>query len=309
MHAHPVVSICIAAVCLLVSAVSAEVVMSASDEAEPFRLTADARAQWDAQEHATIKYLQASQPASGADHEDLAKQLQNPVASLISVPLQYNVDFNGGPDDDGTRHVLNVQPVVPLTLNEDWNVIVRTIVPIIYQDGIVDDGGSSQFGLGDTTQSFFFSPKAPGPGGLIWGVGPAFLWPTATNDSLGGEQWGAGPTGLLLWQKGPWTYGALANHIWSYAGDDDRSDVSSTFLQPFFSHTNAKAFTLGINMETTYDWINEEWTVPINIFASQLVKIDKQPISFTLGARYYADAPPGGPEWGLRFVVTLLFPK
>ena len=246
---------------------------------------------------------------SSSDQEHLAKQLQNPVANLISIPFQYNVDFHGGPDDHGDRHVLNIQPVVPLSLNQDWNVIIRTIMPVIYQDGVVDDGGSSQFGFGDITQSFFFSPKHPTAGGLIWGVGPVFLWPTATNDSLGGERWGAGPTGLVLWQHGPWTYGMLANHIWSYAGDDDRTDVNATFLQPFISHTNKKAFTLGANLESTYDWTAEEWTIPINVFASQLVKFGDQPVSLTVGGRYYADAPPGGPEWGLRFVVTLLLPK
>src|SRR5688572_24544051 len=239
----------------------------------------------------------------------LAKQLQNPVASLISVPFQYNVDFNGGADDDGTRHVLNIQPVIPFSLNDDWNLIVRTIMPVIYQDDIVNDGGSSQFGFGDITQSFFFSPKKPTAGGMIWAVGPVFLWPTGTNDSLGGEQWGAGPTALLLWQKGPWTYGGLVNHIWSYAGDDDRGDISTTFLQPFLTHTNEKAFTLGVNLESTYDWENEEWTVPINVFASQLVKVAGRPTNFTLGVRDAADAPPDGPEWGLRFVVTLLYPK
>ena len=248
---------------------------------------------------------------TGGSDTDLAKQLQNPVASLISVPLQSNFDFgfDGPGGDDGWRYTLNVQPVIPFSLNEDWNLITRTIVPFIYQEDILDDGGSAQTGLGDTTQSFFFSPRRPGPGGLTWAAGPVFLWPTATNDSLGSEQWGVGPTGLALWQKGPWTYGVLANHLWSYAGDDDRADVNATFLQPFISHTWHGGFTLGLNTESTYDWNESQWTVPVIVNASQLVKLGKQPVSFGVGAKYYAESPDAGPEWGVRFIMTLLFPK
>jgi hypothetical protein len=144
------------------------------------------------------------------DADDLAKQLQNPVSSLISVPFQGNFDFNGDPNGNGRVWTTNIQPVIPITLNPDWNLIIRTILPVTYRDNITD---GQEFGLGDTTQSFFLSPLQPTAGGLIWGVGPAFLWPTATDDSLGTEKWGAGPTGVVLTQQGPWTIGLLANHI------------------------------------------------------------------------------------------------
>jgi hypothetical protein len=242
-------------------------------------------------------------------HEELAKKLQNPIANLISVPFQSNFDFGFGNDEHGWRYTLNIQPVIPITLTEALNLITRTIVPVIYQGDVVDDGGPSQFGLGDITQSFFFSPKKPAFGKLIWGIGPAFLWPTATNDSLGTEKWGAGPTGVALVQEGPWTIGLLVNHIWSYAGDDNRSDVNSTFLQPFVSHTWKSGFSLGVNTESTYDWEGDQWTAPINLFASQLVKFGKLPVNLEVGGRYYVEAPDGGPEWGLRFVVVILLPK
>jgi hypothetical protein len=135
------------------------------------------------------------------------------------------------------------------------------------------------------------------------------LLPTATDDVLGSGKFGLGPTAVLLKQDGPWTYGILANHIWSVAGDSDRADVSSTFLQPFLTYTTATKTTFGINTESTYDWEADEWTVPINVFVSQLLRIGGQPISLTLGGRYYAERPSGGPDWGLRFVVTFLFPK
>ncbi|UGY09659.1 transporter [Phyllobacterium pellucidum] len=239
---------------------------------------------------------------------DLAKKLSNPVAAMISVPFQANYDGGYGPED-GSKYTINIQPVIPFTLNEDWNVISRTILPVVWQDDIAGPSGH-QFGLGDTTQSFFFSPKKPGLGGVIWGVGPAFLLPTATDDLLGGEKWGAGPTGVVLKQEGPWTFGALANHIWSFAGDDDRSDVNATFLQPFLSYTTPDAWTFGINTESTYNWDEDQWSVPINLTVAKLVKFDKQPVSFTAGVRYWAESPENGPDgWGARFVVTFLFPK
>jgi hypothetical protein len=236
---------------------------------------------------------------------ELAKQLQNPVASLISVPFQNNFEFNLGPNDDGFKYTLNFQPVIPLSLGKDWNLIIRTIVPIISQDDVIP--GTSQSGLGDILQSFFFSPKKP-VGGLILGFGPAFLWPTGTDNFLGSEKWGAGPTGLVLKQTGGWTYGLLFNHLWSYAGDDQRDYVSATYLQPFISYTTTTKTTFGLNAESTYDWHDSQWTVPINFSISQLLKIGKMPISLALGAKVYAEGPSGAPDWGLRFVVTPLFP-
>lgn len=238
---------------------------------------------------------------------ELAKQLQNPIASLISVPIQNNFDWGAGPDGDGFQYKVNVQPVIPFALSEDWNLITRTILPIVYQEKIV--GTSSQSGLADTTESLFFSPSEPTKGGWVWGAGPVFLLPTATDDLLGAEQWGAGPTAVVLKQSRGWTYGALANHIWSFAGEDGREDVNATFLQPFLSYTTKTYTSFTLNTESTYDWGGDQWTVPINVMVQQLVKVGKQPIALQFGYRYYAAKPDDGPDWGLRFAVTLLFPK
>ncbi|MFK7850004.1 MAG: transporter [Akkermansiaceae bacterium] len=236
---------------------------------------------------------------------DLALKLSNPVADLISLPIQSNYDFGIGPGE-GTRWTTNVQPVIPISISSDWNVISRTILPIVDLEGVQLGGGGDATGLGDTLQSFFFSPKSSDP---IWGVGPVFLIPTATDSVLGGEKWGIGPTGVVLKQTGPWTYGALANHLWDFAGDSSRAGINATFLQPFVSYATPQATTYTLNLESTYDWQNDQWTVPVNFIVSQLVTFGNQPVQFFGGARYYVESPSGGPEWGLRFGLTFLFPK
>ena len=237
---------------------------------------------------------------------DLAKKLANPIANLVSVPFQFNYDGDIGPAD-GERYFVNVQPVVPLDLNKDWNLISRTILPLMYQDNVVR--GSDQSGLGDIVQSLFFSPKEA-VGGLTWGVGPVFLLPTATDDLLGAEKWGAGPTGVVLKQEGPWTYGGLVNHIWSFAGDSGRADISATFLQPFVGYTTPTATSYFLNLESTYDWKSETWSVPVNVGVNQLLSIGGQKMQIGGGLRYWAESPASGPEGiGARVNVIFLFPK
>jgi len=240
-----------------------------------------------------------------AQQAELVKKSLNPVASLVSMPFQNNWDFGIGPSD-AMKYTLNFQPVIPLTLNQDWNLITRTIVPTIYLESTAP-GVSSKFGLGDITQSFFLSPKEP-VSGWILGGGPALLYPAATDGALGAGKWGAGPTVVALRQEHGFTYGILANQIWSYAGWGGQN-VNATFLQPFFSYSLKTYTTFTVNTESTYDWNGQQWTVPVNFMINQMLKAGKQPLSLQLGYRYYADKPSGGPDWGVRFAVTLLFPK
>lgn len=254
-------------------------------------------------------FISVSPTAAAADgpEADLAKQLSNPVANLVSVPLQANWDFGIGVND-ASRFTLNVQPVIPLEVSDGMNLIIRTILPLVDMESPapgIDDAS----GLGDINQSFFFSPKEPTADGWILGAGPVLLYPSASDDLLGAGKWGAGPTALALRQSHGWTYGMLVNQLWSYAGESDRGEVNATFLQPFISFTTKSQTTLALNSESTYDWEGGQWSVPINLMVSQLFKVGGQPMQLTVGGRYYAESPEGGPEWGLRAALTLLFPK
>ncbi|MES2476972.1 MAG: transporter [Verrucomicrobiota bacterium] len=254
-------------------------------------------------------YMMPSHAATTASTQNeqakLAMQLNNPVAALISVPLQSNWDFGIG-SKDAYQYTLKIQPVIPITLNDDWNLISRTILPVIDMESPYP-GIDSASGLGDTNQSFFFSPQKPTSGGMIWGAGPIFLIPTATDDLLGNNQWGAGPTALALKQHDGWTYGVLANQLWSFGASDEQ--VNATYVQPFVSYTTKLHTSFALNTESSYDWEAEQWSVPLNLMVSQLVKIGEVPVQFQLGGRWYADGSDGGPTWGFRFAVTFLFPK
>jgi hypothetical protein len=253
--------------------------------------------------------VQAQQQTANTDEQtDLAKKLANPVAALISIPFQYNHDDSIGASN-GSKDYLNIQPVIPISISPDWNLITRTILPIVNLRNTPSPGDKAS-GLGDTTASQFISPKQPTSTGWICGAGPAELLPTASDRVLGTGKWGLGPTFVALKQEGPITYGILANHIWSVAGDSNRASVSSTFIQPFLSYITKTRATFVVNTETTYDWRASAWSVPINIGVAQMLKFGPQILQVQVGARYWATAPSNGPEgWGWRLAVTLLYPK
>jgi hypothetical protein len=252
----------------------------------------------------------AQQPAA-AEHDtaDLAKQLSNPVASLVSVPFQFNWEQNVGPSDL-TRFILNVQPVMPFSVNEDVNLIVRVIAPLISQPPLVADGEPT-FGIGDITTSFFVSPSNSKR--MIWGAGPVIVLPSTSEPTLGSGKWSAGPTIVALKQAGPWTVGVLWNQVWSFSGDATRPDVNQMFFQPFVSYQATKTVTLTAQSESTANWEVDDddgrWTVPFNVIVSKLSTFGTFPASYQVGFGAFPVHPEIGPSWKIRAAIVILMPR
>jgi hypothetical protein len=239
----------------------------------------------------------------------LARAVQNPVADLISVPFQNNTNFNYGPNGH-IQNVLNIQPVLPVTLTEDWNLVTRTILTVISQPEFTPGEGTT-FGLGATQASLFLSPARPGH--VIWGAGAVVQAPTTTNQALGSNVWGGGPTFVALTMQGPWVLGGLVNNIWSFGGND-RTRYNTMTFQPFINYNfpHSPGTYLSFSPIVTANWeakSGDVWTVPLGLAIGQVLPVWGQPINAQLGAYYTVIRPDIGPEWQIRFQVALLFPK
>jgi hypothetical protein len=249
--------------------------------------------------------------AQGDSDEELQKKLANPLADLVSVPIQYTGTFNVGPLDK-TQHALNVQPVYPTKLSPAWSLIHRVIVPFLSMPEFTP-GQDSTAGMGDIVYEGFFSP-APKPGGMIWGAGPAIQLKTATDDRLGSGKYAAGPAVVALVQPGKWSLGALVTQLWSFAGDDDRPDISQFQLQPLASYRLSPANTIGYLGTITANWkedrSSQRWTVPLGLSYSILTRpIGMGPVNFILGGGYNVIRPDTAGDWFARFQMNFVFPK
>jgi hypothetical protein len=254
-----------------------------------------------------VALLVCQQSIAQDDAAELAKKLSNPIASLISVPFQNNSDYGIG-DLKGSRNTMNFQPVIPVSLGKNLNMITRVVLPIVAQYNITGVG-QKQSGLSDAVLSAFFSPKNT-KNGFTWGAGPVLLIPTGTNDYLTTKKFGVGPTAVGLKQTNGWTIGALVNQIWSFAGSDNRPDVNQMFLQPFITHNWKSGAGLGASFEWTQNWqanTSTLWLVPT---ISGVTSIGKQKVQLAAGPRFNLAAPDGGKaSLGWRAAVVLLFPK
>jgi hypothetical protein len=246
--------------------------------------------------------------AASSTTSDLQKAVQNPVASLISVPIQNNSNFGVGPYDR-TQDVLNIQPVIPAKISKNWMLITRIIQPIIWQPYPGQPTGG-QYGFGDMNPTFFLSPAKPGK--LIWGVGPAFAIPTATDQILGQGKFSMGPSVVALLQPGKWTLGALVNNVWSIAGSGSRPDVNQMLLQYFVNYNLKKGWYISISPILTANWnasSGNVWTVPFGGGVGRVMKLGFQPVN--ISAAFYGNAvyPSGASPWGMRLQIAFLFPK
>jgi len=252
--------------------------------------------------------------ALAAEHDaaSLAKQAQNPIADLISLPLQLNMNFDTGPEDD-LQTILNVQPVVPFGLNDKWNLVTRTIVPVISQPdfGVYD---KRENGIGDIQFSAFLSPKAATAGGWIWGAGAIAQLDTATDDRLGQGVWGLGPTAVALRIHGSWVAGALINNVWSVSKDNDRESVNQMLIQPFVNYNipSSPGRYVTFAPVITADWEadnDDTWLVPIGLGIGQITRFGKQPVNLQASYYYNVERPDQAPNYQIRLQIQFLFPR
>ena len=253
-----------------------------------------------------------SMAMTDAEKKALAKQSQNPVAKLISVPFENNYNGEYGPNNSD-QNVLNIKPVIPVQISENWNLINRVIMPFVSQPGI-PGGPNRQNGLGDTTYQGFISPSKPGK--VIWGAGPSVQLPTHTDEVLGNENWAAGPALVLLSMPGHWVFGGVISQVWDFAGssnDGSDDDISLMVLQPFVNYNYAGGWYLSsapvITANFEADKSSDEWTIPVGGGVGRVFHWGKQAINAKMAYYYNVEKPEFGAQWDFQLTVTFLFPK
>jgi hypothetical protein len=252
--------------------------------------------------------VSGASPALGQESSEMAKQAQNPIARLISIPIENDFNPQTGVDKENS-YVMQFKPVVPFRLSRDWNLITRTIIPII-QVPDLSPHLKGQTGLGDVSVSLFLSPNREGA--MVWGVGPIASFPTATEDILGTKKLSVGPTVVVLRSQGHWLYGTLINNVFSVGGPSARADVNAFLAQPFANYNLRHGWYLTTSPIITANWEttrNQRWTVPAGGGAGKIVRLGKQPINVYAQVFGNAVYPDGTTNWSARFQAQFLFPR
>jgi hypothetical protein len=260
---------------------------------------------------ATLLQLAPFAPLVGQKPEDeatrLAKATQNPVADLVSLPFQFNFNTGGG-FDDATFFNLNFQPVVPVKgVLKKYTVILRTIVPYL---SIPTPVGTRQGGLGDIQAQLFATPAESGK--IIWGVGPIFSFPTATNDLARTGSWAIGPTAVVLTMTGPWVLGGLLNNLWTFSDDGGSPEVNQLLFQPFVNYNFGKGWAASFSPIITANWDaadGEEWTVPLGAGISKTTVFNRRPMSLSMQYYHNVEHPTASAGDQLRFQISFLYPS
>ena len=247
-------------------------------------------------------------PVYAADNEsasiDIAREDQNPITRFYTVRFEDNAQFGFGPDDE-VLNFFRIQPLVPVKLSEDWHLVTRAIIPIVHQPWPESTDGLSDIGL-----NFFLTPGRAGK--FIWGVGPALILPTATDDKIGTEKWSAGPAVAAVYYTGPWVIGAVAQNVWSFAGEDERNDVNLMTVRPLINYNLPNGWYLSSSPSIAANWEAKEddrWLVPVGGGVGKIFTIGNQRMSALLESYYHIKSPDIGPDWQLRFQLSFLFPE
>ena len=256
-------------------------------------------------------------PAYAQEDDNLRQEARNPLADMVALPIQYETYLGIGPDDEAA-HIMTVQPVYPIKLNEDWNFVTRTLVPLVYIPESVAGlnilpqglGGDTKFGLGDINFSAYLSPSEVK--GLIWGVGPSINIPTATDELLGSKKWSAGPTAVVLKQTERWNLGLLYRHLWSFAGEKDRADVNQSLLQPWVSYNLNEEWYVISESIITANWEQDDnsqrFVVPVGGGIGRFFYMGKQAVDISLSYYHNIEKPDAGPEDIIRFSINFIWP-
>ncbi len=255
----------------------------------------------------SIALMDISSSVWAKSNSDLAKAAQNPIANMISLPLQNNTNMGVGAKNE-TQNILNIQPMIPLSINDDWNVITRTIIPVISQPDVLTNDGRTN-GIGDTNFTAFFSPN--NSGALTWGVGPTFILPTASDDALGADKWAAGLSAVFLTMPGNWVVGSLFSNVWSVGGSG-KEDINLFTWQYFVNYNLPEGWYLTSAPIITANWeagSDEQWTIPLGAGVGKVFRIGKQPVNAQVSAYKNIESPTYGADWQLRIQLQFLFPK